>query len=271
MAEIVQTIPKENIGQGFGIYGVALIGSQAIAPAIGIYISEHFGFSALFHSVSALLFLLFIPALALKSKFIPAGEHHFSLAHKSFFAKEVWGFAVLAWMFMMGATSVGNFIVIFGEKYGIGEVGLYYIIQVGILIVTRIFAGPLIDKIVYQHILYPCIVLCVIGIWLISLAQSFSLLAVAAVLMGFGLGLSNPTVQTALIKRVESSRQGIGSATYNIGVDSALLCSSLLMGLCAEYADYRTGFRVMSIPILSAAPLTMYLTGKEVGANCRLK
>ena len=277
MASAMATLPSDKIGSGLGFYGISSIGSQAIAPAIGLAIRDEFGYPAVFAVTVVLLAVSSFIGLALKPQPKAATTKKPKISLNNMFAKEAVGQAIIGMIFMSGSVAINNFLVIFAEGRGITNVGYYFTIQVVILIVIRISCGKLIDKTPYQYILGPCAILCIGGLLAISFVQSFTYLIVAGVLLGFGYGFANPTAQTSVMRQVGPERYGAASATYYFGVDIALGAGGMIMGQIAEtfktteiidgvatlVDNYAAGFQVICIPLIIVIPMLFVLTRKK--------
>ncbi|MCL1828472.1 MAG: MFS transporter [Oscillospiraceae bacterium] len=264
--------PESKMGRGVGIFGITGIGAQAIAPAIGIAVVNRWGFPVLFlitAGISALAASL-VPVLSkntagLKNGADNGGGRKFSI--KNIAAPDVIGFACIAMFFTGVTSSVTNFMVLYGLEKGITNVGFYFTVFALVLIATRIYSGTLTDRYSFRLILYPCCVCCASALIVISFANSFPVLAVAAVLMGTGYGISTPTVQTAAIRAVEPSRRGIAVATVFAGTDLAHCTAPVLMGIVTENAGYSIGYRAMCSLMILTVPVIIFTARKKKKAG----
>ena len=277
MASAMATLPSDKIGSGLGIYGVSAIGSQAIAPAIGLAIRDNYGYGAVFATTVILLAASSFIGLALKPQPKSLTKKRAKVSLNNLFAKEATGQAIIGMIFMSGSVAINNFLVVFAEGRGIVNVGFYFTIQVCILIVIRTTCGRLIDKTPYQYILGPCAILCIGGLMAISFVQSFTYLVIAGILLGFGYGFANPTAQTSVMRQVGPERYGAASATYYFGVDIALAGSGVLIGQIAQnfgyeeiingvatqVDNYAAGFQILCIPLIIVIPMLIVLTRKK--------
>lgn len=77
-------------------------------------------------------------------------------------------------------------------------------------------------------IVYPCLVLFALGMFLFGNASSSWILLVSATLIGLGFGNFNSIAQTIAVKVTEPHRFGLATSTYYIfmiwGWDSVLIC-----------------------------------------------
>jgi MFS family permease len=262
MVSIVQILPKERLGEGLGFYGVSTIGNQAIAPVIGLSVADTWGYPAVFYTTAGLVVFSALLSLGLNTQRVVGSGKKFSFS--DVFAKEAMGFALVGCIFMSGHTAVGNFLVVFARERGIQAVGFYFTIHIIVLVGTRVFSSRWIDEIPCQRILYPCVVLCAGGLWIISMARSFAYLAAAGVVLGVGYGIVTPTIQTVVMRQVAPERHGAASATYFVGTDLAVVLGSVMLGNVAERFDYDVGYRVICVCVLATTPLIMRLVrGKK--------
>jgi MFS family permease len=262
-ASAIQTIPEDKMGRGIGILSITGIGSQAIAPALGIYISEHWGYPVLFLFTAAVSAAAGLLVLALQpQKPVLAEQSRFSV--KNIFAVESLGVAGTTLIFTMATSTITNFLVLFGNEREIKNIGLYFTIYAAVLIASRLFSGRIIDRYPFQNIACLCAALCTVGLAVIASSTQFSTLAIAAILMGLGYGVASPALQTEVIRRAGAERRGVASATFYIAMDLAYVVGPLSMGYIAEMSGYHIGFYVLCVPMAAAIPMAFLCsrTGK---------
>ena len=259
----IQTIPEDKMGHGIGIMGVSGIGSQAFAPAIGLYITENWGYTTMFVFVSiiALLagFLAF--AITLKNTPVPATT---KFSFKNVIAINVIGVSVISLFFSMGNSVIASFMVLFSFERNIANIAMFFTIFAIVLVVTRVFFGKFVDKYPFQNITYFCAVLCIATLVIIATSHQFYTLAIAAVLMGFGYGLASPALQTEAVRRVSPEQRGTAIATYYLFIDLSFIAGPIGMGYIAEFTgSYSTGFLMFCIPIIVAIPMAYAFSRKK--------
>ena len=254
----IHTIPEEKLGQGIGMLSITGIGSQAVAPALGIAISGSFGFDSLFVFTAVVAALAVFPALAArKGQETAAGGSRVSL--KSIFAPEGLTVAGITLVFTMATSTVTNFLVLFGDGRDIANVGLYFTIYASVLIATRLLGSKLTDKYPFQNIVGISAALCTAGLALIASADSFVSLAIAAVIIGMGYGAAMPALQTEIVRRLPQERRGAASAMFYLAMDTAYVVGPLGMGFIAKAASFGAGFYALCIPMAAAVPLVFVI------------
>jgi MFS family permease len=263
MTAAVRVIPEAQMGRGIGLLSMTSIGSQAVAPALGIEISNHMGYPVLFSITAAIAGLAGFMIFAVNTRPGPgANPEKKGLSFNDMFASEVLGLTVLVVFFTVAPSTISNFIVLFGQDRGIEGVGYYFTIYAALLIGVRSFGGVLIDRLPFRSILYVCTVLCIAGLVAVGVARSFAPVAAAAVLLGVGFGVVLPALQTAIIRSVPDERRGVAGATLYIGMDTAYFGGAVAMGFIAETFGYAEGFFALCVPLIAAFPLTGYCARK---------
>jgi MFS family permease len=263
MTAAVRVIPEEQMGRGIGILGMTGIGSQAVAPALGIEISEHMGYPVLFSITAAVAGLAGFMIFTMNTRPGPgADSEKKGISFKDMFASEVLGLTVLVIFFTTAPSTITSFLVLFGRDRGIEGIGYYFTIYAAVLIVVRGFGGILIDRLPLRNIVYACALLCIAGLVAVGAARSFALLAVAAVLLGVGYGAVLPALQTSVIRSVSEERRGVATATFYIGMDIAYIGGAVAMGFIAESFGYAEGFFALCAPLIAAFPLMRYCASK---------
>ena len=262
----IRTMPEQQIGRGIGILSVAGIGSQAVAPIIGLWLVDNWGYPALFIFTSATALAAGIIAWSTKlGSHSPAGGEtkapKFSL--KELFAVEAAGFVVLMIIITMTVALPLNFIVVHAQAINIPNIGVFFTIYAGVLVEVRFFLGGLADKYSYKTIIPPCAALCAVALAIIGGASSFPPLCVAAGLLGLGFGIAGPAIQLSMIRIVSIERRGTANASYFLGMDFAYVVGPVVMGFIAETTNFNTGFYFFVLPTLAAIPLTFIFSRKR--------
>ena len=254
------SIPKEKLGYGSGIMSMTNVGSQAIAPALGIFIADRFGYPILFIfviflSVAAAVFALF---LRLKQDNLQPGNERAKFSLHDMFAKEMVGLMFLMMAFTSVTSVINNFLLLYGNTTGISGLGYYFTIFALVLILTRFIGGGMIDRHYYGAIVIFSAILCISGLIVLAAATSFLFLAITAVLIGIGYGYANPAVQSEMIRRGGPGRVGAATAMSYVGMDGAYMLMPVIMGAIAENVGYREGFLAFCIPAAIAVAFVLH-------------
>lgn len=264
----IRATPEAQIGKGIGILSITGIGSLAVAPALGLWISGRWGYPALFVVTCAIAgAAAFVVLAASPGSVLPQEKdpEAFRFSPKTLFATEALGLTGLLVVFTATTGTITNFLVVFANTRSIQNIGVYFTIYAIALILIRVLCADLADRYSYTRLVPICAALCVAGLALIGYSSSLPPLCAAAVLMGAGYGISVPTLQTNVVRSVSAERRGTASATFYAGMDFAFIAGPLAMGFIAEAADYGTGFLCFIAPMAAVIPLTFLHSRKHAG------
>jgi len=262
----ILVMPEKEMAKGIGLLGVTGIGSMAVAPALGIWIADQWGFITLFVVTSVLtgasgLLVLIAPTKSMMP--IVKREEKTRISPRELFAFETFGLVGLAVCFAIATAIVANFLVIFAGIRMIPNVGLYFTIYACTVIIARIFSSRLIELFPYHWVVAVCGALIGAGMIILSAAYTFTPLIIVAILIGAGYGVGSPTLQTVATQLVPPERRGSASATFYFGIDLAFVAGPFVMGHIAEAAGFGAGILWFALPPLAAIPFSIML-GRKV-------
>ena len=263
----VLVMPEKEMAKGIGFLGITVIGSQAVAPALGIFISDSWGFPALFIFAAILaatagLAILPIP----KSIMLPvkSRREREKFSPREFFVPETFKLVGLTVCFALAISTITNFLIVFTVSRSIPNSGLFFTIYAASVIAARLAVSRIVQRFRFSRIITVCGILVASGMAFTGIAYSFSNLAIAAVLIGVGHGVSSPAIQTAVTLSVSPERRGAASAMYFFGVDFAFISGAVIMGLIAETTSYGAAYMCFILPPLIAVPYSI-IVGKNMG------
>lgn len=255
------TLPQEVLGSGIGIFALAQAIAQAIGPGIGLWIQERIGYSGAFLSGMGMMGLSLVMSFFLKEPEPMQQRPPYRLKPDSILAKEAVKPSVILFFMSLAQASIVSFLVIYGDKRGIGNVGLYFTAHAVCLFLSRPLAGRLSDRFGFEKVILPGILCSITAFWIISFSGTVTGLMIAAVFAAFGFGTIQPTVQALSMRLVPKEKRGAGANTNYIFTDLGAIGGSYLVGALidvlkqgamTEAAAYSTAFRVMTIPMVIA-------------------
>ena len=272
MAFVAMTIPRDRMTQGMGYFALGQTAATAVAPGIGLYLGEHFGYASTLRSAS----LILVCAAAMtflcldRTQMLSAGGGQARPVRLAdMFSLSLLPLCILSCI-TAGATGIENsYIAVFGREVGIGNVGWYFSIAAVALLLARVFGGRLTDR--YEKPMmtggYLVMVLAFLILGLFpqnaDMGLMVALLATAAACKSLGLGIVQPALQASCIRRAPEERRGIASSMYYLGTDVGQALAPVLGGVIMGIAGIRTIFLVYLVPLLSAVLIYLMIVGKE--------
>lgn len=274
---IVDIMPASRRGEGLGYFGISSNLAMAIGPMIGLTLHETTGsYNIIFYTaiLSGLIGFCFSCKIRAPKKQRTIGE---PLSFDRFFLTK--GFkasiCLLLMAFPFGITT--SYIALYARELGISSsIGLFFSLLAVGLIVSRTFAGTMLDKGKLTNvILYGSI----IGLFAFSLFASLGLIAphyllfatilffAAALLIGIGYGMIFPAYNTLFINLAPHNRRATASSTYltswDIGIGAGLIFGADL----AELSGFSLAYLVGSCLILISVVLFVAIVAPHYNRN----
>jgi MFS family permease len=260
MAIIAQTIPDSKMASGMGIFSIGGILAQAAAPATGIALSDALGFEVMFLIALApmIVALVFSFGIGSKPPVVQTGKteaQKFSL--HNYFEKSALFVTSINFLITCASATVMWYLVSLAAEKGISGVGLYFIVNSAALIIVRLVASKLLDKLNIKLVVLTGNVLLCGGVLLIFFAHSLWMILAAAALVGTASGIVAPSLQAESVKHTPIERRGVASSTYMVGASLAFSIGSFIAGNIAGAFGYANTFLIMCIPVVIATAIVI--------------
>ncbi len=251
-------IPKSRLGEGMGYYGLAATISMAMAPALGLYLFNRFGFDILFVVSAVMVSIAIIIANLIKYHNV---ELHPRQAKLSLIERAALRPTLVVFFMTMTFGAIVAFIALYAQQRGISNIGLFFTLHALAVAVSRPLAGRIADMRGFDVVVIPGIILVAIAMVLLSRAEDLSGFLLAAVIYGAGFGAVQPSLMAMAIVLSPPQRRGAANATFFTGFDLGIGLSSIMWGAVAELTGYSLMYLLSVIPVLLA--LFSYLLGRQ--------
>lgn len=265
MTIAADSVPQEKLASGLGFFALSGAVSQAIAPQIGINLcawgaaqrGEDFGYTVLFAYGTLMLVLALIPMFIMRDG--PGEQRAAARKEKGKWYQEIVSRhtimpAVIIMLVMMSFSLFNGFMVPFGAELGIGNIGLFFTVFAGAMMVVRPLSGSISDRLGIPKVLIPAIALFCVSYQLIGNAKAMPLILVGALLAAVGFGTANPLTQALSVQTEPRERRSVASNTLYIGMDIGFFMGPLLGGVIRDFAgNYK------SVVLFGSAPLALAL------------
>jgi len=224
-------IPKQRIGEGIGFLGIGQIIGMAVGPNIGINIVELHSYQLNFIIGGAMVMAAGLSLAAMKYKHsAPPPQEKRALHLQDFLAVELLPNVIFVAIFTLGMGLINAYLVLFGYARGIGNIGLYFIVNAIIVLLSRPLLGRMTDRKGVSAMILPGYILAAIALVLIGSAYSIWPILIAAVLFAIGAGGSMPAIQTDCLQRLDVTRRTVATGTYMIGLDIGMTIGQVFGG-----------------------------------------
>lgn len=244
-AIMADVVPDQRRGEGTGYYATAMNIAMATGPFIGLFMLHAATFEMF---VWVLVFVAFCNLLGVFLK-VPAPKKmpqdsqkvqpKFSIG--DMFEKRALPIAVCMFTLALGYSSLLSFLSSYTEEIGFGEVATFFFVVYAIaLVLTRPITGRLFDRLGENKLTYPCLILLVIGYFVLSQASSGWMVLAASALIGIGYGTVQSNYLAIAIKEALQNRKATATSTFFILMDLAIGIGPYLYGILLGYMSYRS-------------------------------
>ena len=246
------TLPSERMSTGIGFFALGTVITQAIAPAAGLWLVNRIGYNLAFATFAALLLCTILFALTIKINSQPSGRFRITL--RSVFAFEVIVPTIILLLLNMVFCNVNAFLILFGEKQGVGsnQIGYFFTVLAGTMFFTRPMIGKLADNFGSAIVIMGSMILFALSFLIISYASALPMFLLAGFTSAFGYAGCQPALMALSLKTVSIDRRGAASCTTYIGQDIGNLIGPVIAGFIIEKLGYASMWRLMILPILIA-------------------
>lgn len=238
-------IPKSRMGEGMGYYGLAGTLSMAVAPALGLFIINKYTFNTLFLLATCMAVIALVLAFTVRYREVSEKALKFSLIEKAALPP-----TVVIFFITMTYGAIVSFLVLYSAERGIANIGIFFTIYAIALAISRPFAGRIVDKIGFNIVVIPGIVLIMLAMYILYCAVNINWFLLAAVVYGIGFGAAQPSLQALAIISTPLERRGAANATFFTGFDLGIGLSSIMWGIVAEAIGYSLMYLCTVIPAL---------------------
>ncbi len=264
---IADIAPISRRGEAMGFFGMAANVAMAVGPALSVLLLYSSDFQTLFTvcAVIAVVSLLLI---------LPVSETMVVRPKAPFFSKEAFSPSTIMFIVTLTYGSIVSFLPLFTQEQSINP-GIFitkYTVKYGIpyrdsdlaaaifltvfaitLIFVRALAGKISDTKGRKFVIVPGMIIITIGIWLLSIANSFGIFLTSALLYGLGFGLVHPALMALLVDLVSERERGAAMGTFTAAFDLGIGTGSILLGVVLQYFGFSIMFLLGGLIVLVGA------------------
>lgn len=227
-------LPRKHVGSGMGIYGLMNALGIALAPALGIFLYQHFGYRYAFIAsvVSSVLMVALVQLVTDHGHPVkkPAGVGH----SKRFriVQPQVLPIAMILMLFALPYFSTQAYIVSYvASIHSKVAVGSFFPIYAILLLVLRMSLKDLFDSVAFGKFLYASLGSTLIGLSALTHLSNNIMMFIAALGFAGGYGLMFSICQATALLIAPHNEQGLANSTFYIGMDLGMSLGPIIGGL----------------------------------------
>lgn len=245
--------PPTRKSEGISLFSLSLVLGTAIGPFFGMLLMNSFSIQILFMICVILGVLSGLLSLFIKidfktvaSKNDTSNRKAFSLGN--FIAKEAIPVAIV--MMLIGVTyaAILTYLQAFAVERNLVTAASYFFIFYAVAsLVTRPIAGRLMDDKNENVVVYPAFIFLIISFAMLMFSFDGWVLLIAGIALGIGYGNLSSSMQAIAIKVSPSTKYGLATSTYFIGLDIGIGFGPSFLGLFTHMINYSQLYGIMAI------------------------
>jgi MFS family permease len=242
--------PISRRGEALGYFGMSQTLSQALGPAIGLFIMEAWSFRWLFGISSGMALTSLVLCFLLQDDYVPGPSRR--LAWNMFVSVKVLKPLILVLGMSFATGSILSFVPLYGRSQGVSNPGFFFTIYALVMLLSRPVSGRLSDRVGRIAVAGPGMVFISAGLGLLAFSGQWWSLALSAAILGVGLGAAMPALMALMIDLVGPAERGGAMSTFGIGLDVGIGIGSVVQGMIAEAYGFEATFGLTATVTLLA-------------------
>ena len=242
----IDIVPSERRAEGVGYYGTFMNVAMAIGPFIAIHIYQSYSFQVLLWCAIAMGMLGIVAVMLIKAPEKPKVERQ-KISLDRFFLIPAWPVFINQLLPCFAWGTIGPFVAQYGKEINIPNAGIYFLFWAGGIILSRIFAGKMVDKGLMHTVNMTAMAIVAIAFAVFAFWHNIYAFCGAGLFIGIGFGMMFPALQTLYINMAENNRRGTANSTYLVGFDVGLALGMLVGGYISGIWSFAALFFVSSL------------------------
>jgi MFS family permease/cytidylate kinase len=241
---VADIVPKSRMGEGLGMFGLSMAISTAIAPALGLFVMNRFGFRPLFVITALAALVALLIGISIKNRSYKLSVKPLKVSE--LFEKDSVPASITQFFFMMAYGVVEVYLAIYATQNGLPSGGLYFICIAIATVMTRIAMGKVVDRHGEGILVYTGNAAIFGGILLLVFAHNAPCYILSALLLGYSFGAIQPSLQTMSMHIVAPDRRGAASSTFFCAFDMGIAIGGFMAGVLVKHLGYDAMFLCIS-------------------------
>ncbi|MDR1698544.1 MAG: MFS transporter [Prevotellaceae bacterium] len=262
---IIDIMPSSRRGEGLGYFGISNNLAMTVGPMTGLFLHDATTYENIFYICLAIGFTGFFFATMIKAKCVNCDKNTEPLSWDRFFLFKGVPAGISLLLLGIPYAMATSYTPIYGREVGLDvNTGYFFSLMAAGLIMSRLFAGKLVDRGKLTQVIVWGILICLLTFCLFSSIQwahglshstGLFLFHLVAMLMGIGYGMMFPAFNTLFVNLAENNRRATASSTYmtswDVGIGIGLVAGGRIAEMTGTYT-HAFAFSTVSI-LLSAA------------------
>lgn len=267
-------VPIKRRGEGLGYFVMSTNLAVVFGPLISLTLLQVASFSTLFLVLALLLTagLLFTAISKIDEGKTTATQDKKRLQLSDLIDQKALPVAFIGSLVAFAYSSVLSFISIYAKELNLLEAAsFFFVVFAVVMLIARPFSGRLFDTKGANFVIYPALVLFLLGLVLLSVTQSTFTLLLAGAFIGLGYGTTVPSLQTMAIQATERNRSGHATATFFTLFDTGIAAGSYILGIISAQIGYEVLYFSTALFMIVVIGLYKFVLNRREVAELNLK
>jgi len=244
---VVNVSSESHRGQSLSYYYLSMNIAFALAPALGIFLMNHFGFPFLFLVCTSLsLCSLFISRGVGKGQSDQVQGKDFSAEEGAFLSRKALPSSIVCLLAGTIWGAVMAFFPLYAIGHGVSNPGLFFTAYAIVMILSRILGGKILDLYSRDKVIFPCLVIYIVAMILFTFSKTLSMFILVAVIWGMGSAFLNPAL-AAHAADIAGSSRGPAMGTFSAAMDLGIGLGAMTMGVILRLTNFSTMFLCLAL------------------------
>ncbi|MBM7716181.1 MFS family permease [Bacillus thermophilus] len=258
-------VPPARRGTGLGYFTMSTNLGVVLGPLIALFLIQTYSFDALFIILSLLMIIGALLSLSIpdKSQFKPMKTKK-KFSFNDIFESKAIPVAFLACLIGLSYASILSYLSIYAQsKNLLGLTSTFFLVFAVVMLLARPFTGRLFDIKGPNYILFPGLILFMMGFVVLAKMHSGTMFLLAGAFVGLGYGALIPSLQTLAIQSTNIKRSGYATATFYTFYDVGIAAGSYIFGIIAASYSYEAIYLLSGALVCVVLLLTLYLKPRK--------
>lgn len=272
MVLLTPVVPLSRSGYAFGIISMVRLVPYAMIPPVMGFLSlqpQDFG---LVVAVTALIMVSLFPMIWMMRPSSPESpgrqppQPALRALGRNLLARPIAVLLLMTLLLNCGYVVVFYYIGKYAASIGVRNPGLFFTIATTLMIATRLFGAPVLDRFDKRHMAMWTQLSLAAAFLLLVFGQSETLFFLSAFLAGLGWGVTFPLINALLFERSQPEFRGANMNAGMIMYQAGFFLGSFAGGVVLVNAGYPALFTLCTIAVAGIGVLLWLLGPREVSA-----
>jgi len=237
--------PEAHRGQSLSYFFLTYNFASAVAPPLGMFLINHFGFTVLFMVCLALSLSALFATHQLRRRYVPPLQDS-AVEDGSLLSRKAIAPSILNFFFFFIWGALTAFFPLYAIDHGVANPGFFFTTVATILILSRTLGGKIFDLYSRERIILPCLFAYVISMVVLTFSKTLPMFILVAVIWGIGHAFFFPSLVAYVLDRVSSS-PGPAMGTFTAAMDMGWILGPVIMGIVLHIASYQIMFLCLAL------------------------